>query len=215
MRRGAQVHYVHGRGAHLPFRRPVEIDLRAGYARAVAALRDLCFEAVPGEVRCYEIRTVEDLMVRLRELLEAGDKALVVQAMAVSDYTAPAQPGKISSDQDELLLRLERAPKVIAHLKGWAPHIVQVGFKLLSAVSREQLYATGLASGRAYNSDLTIANDRQDITADRHPVLAIWPDGASEYIAHDMPRRVVDLLEESLARRGVSRNQGAPGEEAT
>jgi phosphopantothenate-cysteine ligase len=185
------------------------VDTQAGYAAALAALGALRFEEVSGTLHRYEIRTVEDLMARMHDLLSAGDKTVVIHAMAVSDYTAPAQQGKISSDKDELIVRLERAPKVIAHLKTWAPRIVQVGFKLLSGVSREELYAAGLASGRAYRSDLTIANDQRQIASGAHPALAIWPDGRSAYIARDLATRVVDLVEEALARR-VAADARAP-----
>jgi phosphopantothenoylcysteine synthetase/decarboxylase len=205
LRRGADVHYVHGRGAVVPFHPIMQIDVRAGRSAAMARLESLSFEVVPGELHCYEARTVDDLLSRLQQLLTGGRNAVIVHAMAVSDYTLQAQQGKISSDDDELTLRLERAPKVISYLKTWAPHIIQVGFKLLSHVTLEELYAAGYASGHTYNSDLTIANDLQQYTSEEHhPVLAIWPDGAHEYITHNASQRVVDLIEICLAQRSSS-----------
>lgn len=203
LRRGAHVRYVHGRGALLPLRRRVGVDLSAGAEAAVAAVRALPFECPPGTLRLHETRTVEQVMTTLEALLTAGDQQVIIHAMAVSDYSAPAQVGKIASDHDELTLRLRRTPKVIGYLKRWAPPIVQVGFKLLSGVSDEQLHAAGLASGLASGSDLTIANDLRRISAQHHPVLAIWPDGRSTSLINEVERGVVDLIEQCLAQRAA------------
>jgi phosphopantothenoylcysteine synthetase/decarboxylase len=205
LRRGAHVHYLHGRGALLPFRRSQPIDLSAGRAAALALLENLPFEEVPGRLSLHEARTVEDLLQELRTLLTTPPRPVaILHAMAVSDYTAPARPGKISSDADELVIHLERAPKVIGHVKEWAPAIVQVGFKLLSGVTAEELYEAGLALCRRSNSDLILANDLQTIAGEHHPMLAIWPDGSRAPIEHDTPRRVIDLLE------GLLRDRAAP-----
>lgn len=64
---------------------------------------------------------------------------LVISAAAISDYvTADVAEGKISSDQDELTIRLKRAEKVLPLWRKACPQATIVGFKLLCSPSVEE-----------------------------------------------------------------------------
>ena len=69
--------------------------------------------------------------------------------MAVSDYEPVPFAGKVSSRQEELIVRCRRTPKVIRSVRDWAPSIYLVGFKLLSRASTAELIDQAAASGRS------------------------------------------------------------------
>lgn len=111
---------------------------------------------------------------------------IVFLSAAVSDYAPDTNhAAKIASDQDELIVRLRRVPKVIEKVKDWAPHVFQVGFKLLVDVPKDALIAAARTSGRKYRSDVTVANDLAllqkgahtiHLVRDGHPVETCGPD---------------------------------------
>lgn len=104
---------------------------------------------------------------------------LIFMAAAVSDYTPVRSEGKLRSSEDELVLRLQRTPKLLAGLRARCGEgAFLVGFKLLSGVSRGELTATALRQTRENRLDLTVANDLQDLGRDRHPVVLVTPEGA-------------------------------------
>lgn len=76
--------------------------------------------------------STRDLMGRMQSWLEKNPIGWVVHAAAVGDYEMDPSPGKIESGEDELVLRLRKAPKIIDQLKVWAPECKLVGFKAAS-----------------------------------------------------------------------------------
>ena len=73
--------------------------------------------------------STRDLMARMQSWLLANPTGWVIHSAAVGDYEAVAEKGKISSGQDTLTIQLRAAPKIIDHLKVWAPDSKLVGFK--------------------------------------------------------------------------------------
>ena len=82
-----------------------------------------------------------------------------MHSAAVGDYEANAIATKIPSGAPELVLRLHPGPKIIDHVRKWAPDCYLCSFKAgspdwddarLEAVARAQLERT--------NSDLVFAN---------------------------------------------------------
>ena len=78
--------------------------------------------------------------------------------------------GKISSDDDVLVVKCHRTPKVIRFVRDWAPSIYLVGFKLLSRAAIADLLDEAESAGRANRADLTVANDLQTLVAGQHTV---------------------------------------------
>jgi phosphopantothenoylcysteine synthetase/decarboxylase len=139
--------------------------------------------AVPAEpherLRVVPVVTVEDVMDAMeRELTARGAPGAVVHAMAVLDYVpARRESGKTPSGRQEWTIPLVRTPKVIRHIRGWAPGVLLVQFKLEVDVTEEQLRETALASAARNRADLVVANDLVRIGRDRHPALLLDADG--------------------------------------
>ena len=104
-------------------------------------------------------------------------------AMAVSDYEPTPVSGKVSSDEDRLIVRCHRTPKVIRSVRDWAPAVYLVGFKLLSRVSTDELIRQAGAACTTNRADLTVANDLQTLVAGQHTVHLVRPDHPPETLS--------------------------------
>jgi len=141
---------------------------------------------------------------------------VIIHSMAISDYRVkavgdsvqmakgtmnePDTGAKISSDKDDLIIVLEKAPKLIAMLRGLAKDAVIVGFKLLSGVSEEELVSAGHALLQNNNCDFVLANDLNTVLSGRHEGLLIDSEGnfiraaGKEAIADMIVKRVLSTL---------------------
>jgi phosphopantothenoylcysteine decarboxylase/phosphopantothenate--cysteine ligase len=79
----------------------------------------------------YEYLTVKDLIQK-----EKFD--VIISTAAVSDYIVDKIDGKISSNEDEVYLKLKKAEKVIKSFKELSPDSMVVGFKLLASPTEEE-----------------------------------------------------------------------------
>lgn len=106
-----------------------------------------------------EFGSTRDLMARMERWVRDNPGGVVVHAAAVGDYEAAPFAGKISSGQDEIVIRLTPTPKIVDHVKGWDPGVTLISFKAappetdlasLERIARKQLDRTG--------SELVFAN---------------------------------------------------------
>lgn len=138
--------------------------------------------------------SAEDLR---KELLAIPSARLVLHAAAVSDYTPEKVQGKISSDQEELIIHLKRNPKILAELRqhfGQSAKIV--GFKLLSGVTEAELIKAAVNQINTNDTDLCIANDLQEIKDGRR-VHIVQPSGdyqslqgSTSYVARELASKI-------------------------
>jgi phosphopantothenate-cysteine ligase len=105
---------------------------------------------------------------------------VVFLAMAVSDFEPEPRRGKLSSEEDSLVVHCRRTPKVIRSVRDWSPSVYLVGFKLLSRVSTEELIHQAEAACTINRADLTVANDLQTLVAGRHTVHLVRPGHPAE-----------------------------------
>lgn len=172
---GAQVWYVHSPTAQIPLVRSARFDLDSREPRAelerLGRLQE-DWKAVRGRLHLAPLRTgtVADYAETMRHLLTTQPIDVAFLAMAVSDYEPIPHSGKISSDDDVLVLKCHRTPKVIRFVRDWAPSIYLVGFKLLSRAGIADLLDQAEAAGRTNRADLTVANDLQTLVAGKHTV---------------------------------------------
>lgn len=101
--------------------------------------------------------SAESLEAQFRMVL--GTK-LILHSAAVSDYTPERTKGKISSDKDELVLRLKRTPKILPQLRAYFGEDTTIcGFKLLSNVPESELIDVATDQIQKAKTNYCIAND--------------------------------------------------------
>lgn len=141
------------------------------------------------------IRNVEELLAQMKQ--EVPQHQVLIHAMAVSDYTPVYMTGldeaaksqdlttflhqenqetKISSKDDYQVLFLKKTPKIISLVKEWNPAIQLIGFKLLVAVSAEELIQVARESLVKNHASMIVANDLRQIQNGQHQAYLVTND---------------------------------------
>lgn len=140
-------------------------------------------EADRSTLRILDFVTFDDLHTAVRELVGSGKYAALVHTAAVSDYRlAEEYVGKLSSDADELVLRLVRTPKIVDEVKELDPQILLVKFKLEVGRTEAELLAIGARSRERSRAELLVANDLTGKTGTLHAAYLLDAEGVVERV---------------------------------
>lgn len=161
------------------------------------------FKPTHDKIEIIEIIDTNDLEKIVRNLLISNNIHYFIHSMAVSDYTVDyvttveslssninnnldknifnlickhndnLKDNKISSNQDNLIIKLKRTPKIISIIKEISPSTYLVGFKLLDSVSENNLINTALKLKDKNNCNLVVANDLENIRKGNHKAFII------------------------------------------
>ena len=154
-------------------------------------------------IEIVEILDTQDLEITVRDLLKNKNINYFIHSMAVSDYTVDyvttaeslslninnnsnknvldlicnnkdnLTDSKISSNQDNLIIKLKKTPKIISLIKDISPNTYLVGFKLLDNISEENLIDTAVKLKDKNNCNLVVANDLENIRKGNHKAFII------------------------------------------
>ena len=130
------------------------------------------------------IDSVSDLEAAVREVLSNTSIDIIIHSMAVSDYkvksvttlasllekskSAVSREGKINSDVDDMVLLMERTPKIISLFQTLSQSATLVGFKLLDNAALTTLIDKGYELLIKNKCSFVLANDLKDITDEKH-----------------------------------------------
>jgi len=126
-------------------------DYRVASVTSAAKLAELTLSNLDS-LHALDPKAAEDAFVSL-----VGKSESVIQG-----------DGKISSNVDDMILLMERTPKVISLFQTIAPHAKLVGFKLLDHAPHETLIDRGYQVLRENKCTYVLANDLRDITGVGH-----------------------------------------------
>ncbi len=200
LRRGARVWHLHTPGALVPFHEGTRFDPDADFSGEIDRLRSLKAgrDAARDRLTLVPLRegTVPEYAETLRALLAAQPIDVAFLAMAVSDYAPVPEPGKLPSDDEELVLHCRRLPKVIGSARDWAPDVYLVGFKLTSGATDDELIARARRANEATRADLTVANDLKPYREGRHTIHLVRPGRPVETLGpgSDLAGRLVERV---------------------
>lgn len=146
--------------AHATGRTGVDLAARLAATHAVHLLgsAEACLRA-PAGLSTEAFTSTRDLMARMEAWLRARPRGALIHSAAVGDYEAEPVATKIPSGAPELVIRLHPGPKIVDHVRTWAPDCFLVSFKAgapgltpdeLEGIARRQLART--------RSDLVFAN---------------------------------------------------------
>ena len=128
----------------------LDVDLLLGPACAPGRL--------PARVKVQRFAFYHELSALLSEKLRAHRYDAIFHAAAVSDYLCRPVDGKISSEAGELVLRLTRAPKLVAKIRSLNPSARVVIFKLERGITDAVLVRRALIAMKQTRADLAVAN---------------------------------------------------------
>ena len=160
------------------------------------------------KIEVVEIVDTNDLKMTVERLLTTEKIDYFIHSMAVSDYTVDFVTtakrivetiennnelslydnivdnsnaiiaNKISSYEDDLMIKLKRTPKIISLIKDLSPETFLVGFKLLDGVTKEELIDVATKLKDKNKCNLVVANDLSNIRSGNHLAYII---GDGEY----------------------------------
>jgi phosphopantothenoylcysteine synthetase/decarboxylase len=149
--------------------------------------------------------TFDELHELVRRHVASHAYDAMVHTAAVSDYRPVAEEKiKISSDCEELVLRLRRTPKIVDEVKSLDPQVILVKFKLEVDRTREELLSIAQESRARSEADLMVANDLSGMAPGRHLAYLLDADGV---IAHV---ETTAALAARLAEELTARLSGSP-----
>jgi phosphopantothenate-cysteine ligase len=119
-----------------------------------------------------------------------------LRADEIADLIVNAPPltdgRKIRSDRDNVVVVLEKTPKIIAMFRELLPESLIVGFKLLVDVSQKELLAAGRALLEKNGCNFVFANDMRTVAAGKHSGYLI--DAAGRYTAVTGKEAIAELI---------------------
>lgn len=142
--------------------------------------------------RAITAENLAELILAEKDRLNNYDDILRIIGKAPSAN----ESGKISSTHDNLMLVMEKTPKVIAELRNLAPNAVIVGFKLLCDASEERLIDTAYSLLRQNNCDYVLANDCAGINENGH--IGYLIDINKEYAKYNTKQEIANGIVETI-----------------
>ncbi len=115
-------------------------------------------EEPPKGARIIPVKTVKEMFDAVKKEMEKKFDIVILSA-AASDYTTRKTKSKIKSTNRNLIIKLQRAPKIIDHIKKIQPAVFLVGFKAETDISKKSLIESAKKKLHESNADMIIAND--------------------------------------------------------
>ncbi|MGD9901513.1 MAG: phosphopantothenoylcysteine decarboxylase [Spirochaetales bacterium] len=104
----------------------------------------------------------------LAEYIEKNVNREPIKYLIDNNQNKLAVNTKISSNEDDLIIKLKKTPKIISQIKLISPNTFLIGFKLLNDVPFEELKNRALELMAKNSCDLVVGNDLSNITKYRH-----------------------------------------------
>ncbi len=121
-------------------------------------LGPIAYRDLSKNVRILRFKYFDELLGLIKRELKKTKYDYILHAAAVSDYLASAVKGKISSNNEELVLCLRRAPKIVDTIRRLAPEAFLVIFKLEANVTDPVLLKRACEAMKKSGADLVVAN---------------------------------------------------------
>lgn len=114
----------------------------------------------PKGAKVIPVKTVTEMFNATKKELKRKKFDIVILSAAAADYTVKSQSkAKIKSTKENLVIKLQKAPKIIDHIKKIQKNVFLVGFKAEANVSKQKLIESAKKKLEESKSDMIIAND--------------------------------------------------------
>lgn len=201
LKSGIEVVFLTAKGAKTPMSCSFDFNQSQNWLNSTGLLTETYAFAEVHRIRYFEhvYKTYDQYFQLLHKLVCNLTPDIVILVAAVSDYLADYHEGKIRS-QENLVIKLTPAPKIINKIKEWCPSCFLVGFKLLTNGSKDQLIEASLDSIHKNKCDLVVANDLSQLKSGHSERLLVS-------IVNGTPEIEVAQDAEVLMRKIIERQQ--------
>ncbi len=118
-------------------------------------------EEPPKGAKTIPVKTVNEMFDAVKKELKKKYDIVILSA-AASDYTTHKAKSKLKSTKKKMVIKLQRAPKIIDHVKKIQPNVFLVGFKAETDISKKSLIESAWKKLKESNADMIVANDVGD-----------------------------------------------------
>jgi phosphopantothenoylcysteine decarboxylase/phosphopantothenate--cysteine ligase len=146
-----------------------------------------CDTHIPDHIPHTRFASVSDLMTLASKI----DHDIVLFPAAVSDYSPSKVDGKMRSDEDEIIVRLKRNPKIIDTIRAK----VVVGFEAQAKVDDARLVEDAMALLKRSGCSFVVANRMEDVTRGRTRVSIVKGEGPAEVLEGTKPEVASDIID--------------------
>ena len=159
----------------------------------------------------YRVKSVTSGGMLTEHLLSLREQAAFTGRREAKEYIAAllngsqsiiGAHGKIGSDIEDMVLLMERTPKVISLFQTAAPNAILIGFKLLDGVTRETLIQRGYQLLTDNRCRFVLANDLTQISDETHVGYLI--DRNKKYTCYQTKQDIANaIVTAALRERGI------------
>ncbi|MDR3072558.1 MAG: phosphopantothenate--cysteine ligase [Clostridiales Family XIII bacterium] len=169
-----RIFYICNARAVRPTANKIEQHIAEDTKQLEQTIQTLCqFEKIDAVIHSmavsdYRVRNITTASAIAEDIAETLSQkhSCSIEQMTECIYNSATfrKEDKISSNVEDLVILLEKTPKVIAQLRPLLPDAVIVGFKLLSGVDEETLIDTAFELLRKNDCDYVLANDMHTVS---------------------------------------------------
>ena len=179
-----KIYYICGLAALVPNTSNTEVIRIGSVAELEAAVKStLSNDHIDAVIHCMAVSDYSVKSVTTSGLIGTGlcnyiesmdlceitkDTASEIVADAIRSAETLSNMNKISSDVDDLILVMQKTPKIISMIKKNAPETLLVGFKLLNNASFDTLIDVAYGVLTKNDCDYVLANDLSEISGEQH-----------------------------------------------
>jgi phosphopantothenoylcysteine decarboxylase/phosphopantothenate--cysteine ligase len=113
----------------------------------------------PRGAKTIPVKTVNEMFGAVKKQLKSKKFDIVILSAAAADYTVKANKSKIRSTEKHVVIKLQKAPKIIDQIKKIQKNVFLVGFKAETNVSKKVLVDSAIRKLRESSADMIVAND--------------------------------------------------------
>jgi phosphopantothenate-cysteine ligase len=169
----------------------------------------------------YRVKTVSTAdkiaSVAAQKIGKQKDAAASITAETIKQTIngAPSvkEGGKVASYHDDLVIVMEKTPKIISMFRKLSPDALIIGFKLLAGVSKTELIETALALLIKNDCDYVLANDYQYLQEGRHIGHLVDKNGV--YQTYDGKEAIAEAIAEAIENNWSFCAKQSEGAEST
>ncbi len=205
-----KLYYICGQSAVVPSSDKVSIIKIESVAQLASALEEILenhkvdiviHSMAVSDYRVDGVTTKTDICRSIEKYITDNSdklKSLIPKDLAsdITDYifsnSSINNANKLSSDINDLVISMQKTPKVIGMIKKLQPETTLVGFKLLSNAAEEELIDIGYGLLEKNKCEMVLANDMTGITNDTHTGHLIFRD--KSYLTYQTKTQIADAI---------------------
>ena len=116
-------------------------------------------EKPPNGAKIIPVKTVTEMLNAVRKEMKRKFD-VIIMAAAASDYVpTKSTKSKIKSTSKQMIVKLQRAPKIIEQIKKIQKDVFLVGFKAETNLTKKNLFKEAKKKLQESNADMIVAND--------------------------------------------------------